>query len=1107
MSGDLPRAVAPARPRVRVPRAPYPGLRPFVDGEEALLFGRERQVKEVIDRLEQTHFVAIIGGSGSGKSSLIMAGVVPELRSFGIPGAGDFWVPMVCTPGTNTSQTDQARRANTPLARLARKFATLLRSRGTPEADASRLDDIVTHLRQELGLSTLVDRYTGELAAPPGPDPGQARFLFVVDQFEELFHPTNKDVADCRLLVERIIDHFFSPHERCYVVLTMRSEHLNDCAGFLELPDAINRSSYLVRRLDRQELKSAIVEPARRLLRLRVRREDPAARLPDDVEFEPAVVEQLLDDVQAITADPDHLPLLQHLLARLWRAASDRTEARLDLPDAITGADLARAVMATAAVPRIPVDEHVNVLRAALENWAQAVYAARGDDERRQIDGVLRNLAYKDPNTGAYTQQRIDVDDCARFLGPGRTRDDLYRLVSADFLSGADYLYWDDDNPARVTLKVSHESFIRGWAHFRAIIDADAEHFEKFVDLLLKCGEWTRNGRSAAYLLEAGDLRRVHDAGLEDVLARADARASWFRFLRLNRDGVRLARLEPDVDAFVRESIERQRAAQNREGRRRLTRRLAWIVALVAVPPLLFWTVVQGPVIARALEMFRADGLAKATRISAPPANYPRVGSAAPELGALLDAGVLLDRGQWRGGPMATANRWALGHLMAAPLVAPQAELIDLVAGSAEPTVNGSLRSLLETAVWQAPALPGDALPAGQPGSQRVPMATRRDDASCVVEQPAARPGAPYERPRRGHLFTARDPDNPKLGRSVFVPDPIGLDDDDVQVRAASVGAAGDCVSSQAIIRIPRFLDPDIAFDANLRHLVHTAADSRAPGAKSLTIYEIDWELTNDEGGRLVHKLPKVVLTDFDPAAQVALSAGRPDGRGPGLAVLETWRTTAGRAMTVGKQHWQIFSPQAQRLPDRDGDPRLLALDREQRQAEPRDDPRLLALRASPPGSDCAVLGARLAELRQTGFELTTFDEGDDALYCYAVARGRPPDASPKADQVVVAVYARPSPSALQGIKDEVPAPVASLPRFARVVPKEAIEWRVGKRGGALDGWIAAWGPDHEGAYRYIGAPWSTCALWRIGVAVLGQQDGQGRAADEKMDGQTCKGR
>ena len=124
--------------RTRLPREPYPGLRPFLAFEAALLFGRERQVREVIERLQATQFVAVLGGSGSGKSSLIHAGVVPELRSFGIPGAGDLWLPLTCTPGTNVSAADSLARRHSPITRLARRFASLLQSRGSANADQQR---------------------------------------------------------------------------------------------------------------------------------------------------------------------------------------------------------------------------------------------------------------------------------------------------------------------------------------------------------------------------------------------------------------------------------------------------------------------------------------------------------------------------------------------------------------------------------------------------------------------------------------------------------------------------------------------------------------------------------------------------------------------------------------------------------------------------------------------------------------------------------------------------------------------------------------------------------------------------------------------------------
>ena len=191
MDTTLPTAAA-----FRLPTEPYPGLRPFLDHEAALLLGRGRQVREVIARLRETRFVAVIGGSGSGKSSLIRAGVVPDLRGFAIPDAGDYWIPVVCTPGTTVQPAagvSTALVAQTPITRLAWKFSQSLEAPAASketgdagDAATARRAEIAAVFRQGAGFSRLVDNYFDELPAL-GPAREGARFLFVIDQFEELF--------------------------------------------------------------------------------------------------------------------------------------------------------------------------------------------------------------------------------------------------------------------------------------------------------------------------------------------------------------------------------------------------------------------------------------------------------------------------------------------------------------------------------------------------------------------------------------------------------------------------------------------------------------------------------------------------------------------------------------------------------------------------------------------------------------------------------------------------------------------------------------------------------------------------------------------------------
>ena len=679
-------SVANTAVSIVVPNCPYPGLRPFLDNEASLLFGRARQVREVIERLRQTQFVAVIGGSGSGKSSLILAGVVPELRSFGIPDAGDFWIPMVCTPGTNASYAGSyagtAERRFTPITRLAWKFSKLLRPTGSPQADSARLEEIAQVFRQEAGFARLMDAYAAELAIAPGLATSDSRLLFVIDQFEEVFHPSNKGSEDCRLMVERVIDHYFNPHPRCYVVLTMRSEHLNDCAGYLELPDAINKSFYLVRRLDEEELREAIVGPANRYLRLVARQAEQPDSIPEAVLFEERVLDRVQRDVKAITHDPDHLPLLQHLLARIWDEACARIGSKASIPADIVWADLELAVSAHSGAES-PLDDKVNGLRACLESWAETLYLRHPANQRAQLDALLRELAFKDPNTGMYTQERINVDECARFLGKDATRADLRALVEGDFVGSVDYLFWDDENPARVTLKVSHESFIRGWPRFRQQIDEEAERFEEWVSLVRKCALWLGAGKSRDLLLGPAELRRLRDAEVESVLADPAERAAWFRLLLLDRDGPRLAKYERGADEFMRASAEQQNKSMVSQKRNRLALAAVAVLVLTLAPIALFSFLVQEPVTQRANLFFDANSLADRAPISE---NYPQVGGATAALNSLRNAAIKIREGTEGGTTWdAKVSEYFLDNVAWLPAIDRQKTYLARAAQQAEP--------------------------------------------------------------------------------------------------------------------------------------------------------------------------------------------------------------------------------------------------------------------------------------------------------------------------------------------------------------------------------------------------------------------------------------
>ena len=1044
----------PLDARVRLPREPYPGLRPFLDFEAALLFGRERQVREVIERLRQTQFVAVLGGSGSGKSSLIHAGVVPELRSFGIPGAGDLWLPMACTPGTNVSADDSAARRHSPVTRLAWRFAGLLRSRGSEAADAGRLQDIARVFRQEAGFSRLLETFGGELAVPPGPDPAEARVLFVLDQFEEVFHPTNRGVEDASLLVERVLDHFFNPHPHCHVVLTMRSEHLNDCAAYLELPDAINKASYLIRRLDADELRAAIVGPAQRFLRLVARNAPPGTTLPEQVTFDPAVLERLLRDVQAITQDPDHLPLLQHLLARLWEAALAREEVDVLVPSHVTEIDLVHAVNAGGPGDETPLDPKLNVLRACVENWPESIYRWHDEGKRRQLDALFSRLAFKDPNTGHYSQQRIDVDAGARLLGEGCTRADLRALIAEGFLGSVDYLYWDDEDPSRVTLKVSHESFIRGWSRFRRLIDAESAQFEEFLGVLRKCADWSRNGRLDDDLLETSEMRRLDEGGIVGRSRQTERREVWRRLLAMDRDGPRLARFEPELDAYIDTSARRLSERQARLARARRSRNLlvALMVWVGLLPLALFSLFVQGPTLRRAELLFDAGN--RANRVTLTGAQET-AGDAAGPLDTMLRAAELVDGARAAEGSLRLSlSKSLLRGLGDVPLFSDQRDFLSNMFAQAEPPVNGTLRELLTTSIWR-----GDPTATVAAWALRVPEV--RDDVSCTV--PARVDGEPEQ--RSGRLIVALRGDGGDSGatrplRGLFIERKAAADRS-LEVHSASVDPiTGACLRGEEVLITPAPLDSRLVVEAGLRYLYYTV--NRANALPAVIVQEVDWERSRDGRVRALQK--QTLSTIADPEAVAAVRAVAGDER---AAVVPAWWVHGGRIVRIRDQWWRLVGAQAQRLP------------------EVPDAAELAPLIEAPPDSPCAKL-AGLFEV-PPGFRVGAFEQGE---HCFRVARGWPQtglgdDAlRPERDELRVSVHERPLPAVLARAAGSPPAPLAGLVPFARVAQGgpagDALQWFVGTSG-PYAGWLLMKSASRRGDVRFLGLPWSTCAMWRLG--------------------------
>ena len=215
----------------RTPIYPFPGLRPFREDEEFLFFGRENQVDSMVDKLAATHFLAVIGGSGSGKSSLVNCGLRPALRAGLMASAGTTWRMAQFRPGSD------------PLAQMARALAKEGVLFSNYQATGLTLTEIVdTTLRMsKLGLIDIFEQAKLEEGI---------NLLVVVDQFEELFRYRQlcagqksgvSEIAEqTSAFVNLLLEVKAQTKYPIHVVLTMRSDFLGDCAQFPGLAEAIN---------------------------------------------------------------------------------------------------------------------------------------------------------------------------------------------------------------------------------------------------------------------------------------------------------------------------------------------------------------------------------------------------------------------------------------------------------------------------------------------------------------------------------------------------------------------------------------------------------------------------------------------------------------------------------------------------------------------------------------------------------------------------------------------------------------------------------------------------------------------------------------------------
>ena len=427
-----------------IDRLPYPGLRAFNRDEADLFFGRDSAVNELILRLSQTRFLAVLGASGTGKSSLVRTGMLDGLE-LGLHPAGANWRFCDVSPGGQ------------PIRSLARG---LLQVSAEDEGRDAILEDDVESLEWFLrrGPRSLIE-WLNERHLP-----SDVQLLFLVDQFEELFRfGEYDDREEAEAFVQLLIYASLDQGERMHVVITMRSEFLGACVLIPDLAETINAGTYLAPRMDRDGCRKAIVGPARMFGK----------------DIEPALVNRLLNDLatfapfdeegtrnqlRALSRRADQLPVMQHVLNRIWRE---------------------EVVSGQAEQLSFDTYERLGGMRGALNQHGEEVLTQIGPDKLSACEKIFRALV--DGNSIITASRRpIGLANLARETGlpvvEVRAIVDVFRSEAVNFLRPPPSVPLAEDS----VIDISHESLIRQWS---------------------KLSEWMQHEASAAAV-----IRRVSDA-------------------------------------------------------------------------------------------------------------------------------------------------------------------------------------------------------------------------------------------------------------------------------------------------------------------------------------------------------------------------------------------------------------------------------------------------------------------------------------------------------------------------------------------------------------------------------------------------------------------